>query len=258
MIVDKTRHYAEQVLQGTDKVWSTPKEEIHTYMGFMILMGINHLLEKRNYRSVCEYFRHAQIADRISRERFKEITRFLHLVKNDSLPARGGEGYSRFQKVDPVISALKTNFQSAYYPHCELSIDEVMIPFQRRSSMKQYIPLKPVKRGFKVWAMADARNGYMYYFNVYTGVTGNRKISMGEKVVLTLAEYVKGRHHQLYFDNYFTSIYLLTKLLSEVTYGCGTIRTNRKQHPSEIQPSVRVEIWLLQPGKITKVVNIEI
>ena len=245
MIVDETNRYAEQLLQGTDKVWSTTKEEIHAYMGFMILMGINHLPEIRDYWSVSEYFRYAPIADRISRDRFEEITRFLHFVDNDSLPARGEEGYSRLQKVDPVISALKTNFQSAYYPHCELSIDEAMIPFKGRSSMKQYLPLKPVKRGFKVWAMADAHNGYMYDFNVYTGATGNREMGLGEKVVLTLAESVKGRHHQLYFDNYFTSINLLTKLLSEGTYGCGTIRTNRKQYPSEIS----VEAQRFQRGE---------
>ena len=45
MIVDETNRYAEQVLQGTDKVWSTSTEEIRAYMGFMILMGINHLPE---------------------------------------------------------------------------------------------------------------------------------------------------------------------------------------------------------------------
>ena len=203
-------------------------------MGFMILMGINHLPEIRDYWSVSEYFRYAPIAERISRDRFEEITRYLHFVDNDSLPARGEEGFSRTQKVDPVISALKNNFQSAYYPHCELSIDEAMIPFKGQSSMKQYVPLKPVKRGFKVWAMADARNGYVYDFNVYTGATGDRETGLGEKVVLRLAESIKGRHHQLYFDNFFTSISLLTKLLSEGTYGCGTIRTNRKQYPSEI------------------------
>ena len=38
----------------------------------------------------------------------------------------------------------------------------------------------------------------------------------------------------MYFDNYFTSINLLMQLLSEGMYGCGTIRTNRKQYPSEI------------------------
>ena len=96
-----------------------------------------------------------------------------------------------------------------------------------------------------MWAMADARNGYMYNFNVYTSATGNREMGLGEKVVLTLAESVKGRHHQLYFDNYFTSINLLTKLIPEGTYGCGTIRTNRKQYPSEIS----VEAQRFQRGE---------
>jgi hypothetical protein len=45
---------------------------------------------------------------------------------------------------------------------------------------------------------------------------------------------VKGKHYQLFFDKYFTSISLLDKLLAQGTYGCGTIRTNRKNFPSEI------------------------
>ena len=103
-----------------------------------------------------------------------------------------------------------------------------MIPFKGRSSMKQYLLLKPVKRGFKVWAMADALNGYLYDFNVYTGATGLRETGLGENIILTLSESVKGKHHQLYFNNFFTSFTLLEKLLSQGTYGCGTIRTNRK------------------------------
>ena len=50
-------------------------------------------------------------------------------------------------------------------------------------------------------------------------------------MVLILAGNIKGRHHQLYF---FTSVSLLSKLLAQGMYGCGTIRTNRKQYPSEI------------------------
>ena len=96
-------------------MWSTNAEEIRVYMGFMILMGINHLPEIRDYWSVSEYFRYAPIAERITRDRFEEITRYIHFVDNDSLPARE-EGYSRLQKVDPVIAALKKNFQSVYYP----------------------------------------------------------------------------------------------------------------------------------------------
>ena len=65
-----------------------------------------------------------------------------------------------------------------YYPHTQLSVDEAMIPFKGRSSMKQYLPMKPVKRGFKVWAMADALNGYLYDFNVYTGAAFVRSLFM--------------------------------------------------------------------------------
>ena len=239
LIVDETNRYATQALQGTEKEWSTNAEEIKAYLGFMILMGVNKLPEIRDYWSTNEFLHYSPIADRITRDRFEQITRYLHFADNDTLPARGEEGFSRLQKVDPIISALKHNFQSAYYPHCQVSIDEAMIPFKGRSSMKQYLPLKPVKRGFKVWAMADALNGYMYDFNVYTGACGDRETGLGEKVVLTLAESIKGRHHHLYFDNYFSSISLLSKLFEDGTYACGTVRTNRKGYPSEISDEAK-------------------
>ena len=125
-----------------------------------------------------------------------------------------------------------------YYPHCEVSCDEAMIPFKGCSSMKQYLPLKPVKRTFKVLAMSDAINGYMCDFNVYTKATGGREVALGEKVVLT-SDSIMGRHHQLFFDNYFTSVNLLSTLLEKGTYACCTIRTNRKQYPTEISDEVK-------------------
>ena len=197
-------------------------------------MGINKLPEIRDYWSTDDYLHYSPIADRITRDRFEQITWFFLFADNDTLPARGEEGFSRLQKVDPIISALKQNFQAAYYLHCQVSIDEAMIPFKGRSFMKQYVPLKPVKLGFKVWAMANALNRYVYDFNVYTGAgeSGEREKGLGEEV-LTLAESIKGRHHHLYFDNYFSSITLLSKLLEEGTYAFGTIRTNHKEYPSD-------------------------
>ena len=58
--------------------------------------------------------------------------------------------------------------------------------------MKQYLPMKPVKRGFKEWVIADALNGYFYDLNVYTGACGERECALGEKVVLTLSDSLKG------------------------------------------------------------------
>ena len=70
---------------------------------------------------------------------------------------------------------------------------------------------------FKVWAMANVINGYMYDFNVYTGATEGRERALGEKVVLTLSESIIGCHHKLFFDNYFTSVNLLSTLLEKDT-----------------------------------------
>ena len=75
--------------------------------------------------------------------------------------------------------------------------------------------------------------------NVYTGASGGRETALGEKVVLKLSDSIKGRHHQLFFDNYFTSVNLLSTLLANGTYACGTIRTNRKQYPAEISEEVK-------------------
>ena len=50
----------------------------------------------------------------------------------------------------------------------KISTDEVMVTFKDRSSMKPYIPSKPVKQGFKVWMRADSHDGYISEFVCYT------------------------------------------------------------------------------------------
>ena len=99
-------------------------------MGFAILMGINCLPEIRDYWSTDETLRYSPIADRITRDKFEEITRYLHFADNEKLPSRGEDRYSRLQKVDAIISSLKDHFKSTYYPNCQLSVDGAMIPFK--------------------------------------------------------------------------------------------------------------------------------
>ena len=76
----------------------------------MIVMGVNRLLEVRDYWSRDEKLHNTFIASRISRDRFKEISRYLHFINNTTLPARDEPGYYRLQKVLPVISEMKQRF----------------------------------------------------------------------------------------------------------------------------------------------------
>ena len=112
-----------------------------------------------------------------------------------------------------------------YNPHRENSIDEAMIPFKGRSSMKQYMPLKPIKRGFKVWVRADAHNGYVSQFDVYCGKSdsGQTVVGLGGKVVMNLTTCLVGKHYHIYCDNFFSSVDLFIRLLEKGIYACGTL-----------------------------------
>ena len=65
-----------------------------------------------------------------------------------------------------------------------------MVPFKGRSTLKQYMPMKPVKRGFKAWMLADSHTGYVSGFEIYTGKKGDTvEKGLGASVVKTLPTY---------------------------------------------------------------------
>ena len=135
-------------------------------------MGINYLPSLNDYWSRDPRLRYAPVADRISRDRFREVSRYLHFVDNDTLVPHGEEGHDSLGKVRPVIDYLSRKFAEVYQPHHDIAVDEAMIKFQGRLSLKQDMPLKPTKRGIKVWVAADSTNRYFSRFEVYTGKKG--------------------------------------------------------------------------------------
>jgi len=111
-------------------------------------MGINHLPEIRDYWSTNPQLHYAPIADRISRDRF-EVTRYFHFIDNDTLLPRGEPGFSSLQKVQPVLSAIKERCLAVYKPHCQVAIDEAMIPFKGQSSIKHITAKETGKAGLQ-------------------------------------------------------------------------------------------------------------
>jgi len=224
LIVMETNRYASQC-RGDDDIWETNAEEIRAYFGFYVLMGINHLPEIRDYWSKDEKLHYSPVADRISRRRFEEISRYLHFADNATLPARGEDGYERLQKVQPIITVIRERCLQMFRP-------------LGRSSMKQYLPKKPVKRGFKVWVRADAQTGFFCDFQIYTGKLADGEgveHGLGERVVLQLSQNIEGRNHQVFCDNFFTTCGLLETLLEKGIYGCGTTKPSRRGFPDDLK-----------------------
>lgn len=75
------------------------------------------------------------------------------------------------------------------------------------------MPMKPIKRGFKIWALCCSITGYLLKFMVYEGKKeSNEKGSLGEKTVLEMTSSYQEKGYYIFFDRFFSSIDLVSKL----------------------------------------------
>ena len=116
------------------------------------------------------------------------MNQYFHVCDNSANPRSGQPGYDKLAHVKSIMETLCANMKQEFRPHKEVSIDEAMVDYNGRLGFKQYVPLKPTKRGIKVWVRADPNNGYVNDFQVYTGKeNGVVEKGLGERVALDLS-----------------------------------------------------------------------
>jgi len=93
----------------------------------------------------------------------------IHVSDNSAAVPRDDPAFDKLRKIRPLLTKMNDLFQNNAAMTYSQSIDEAMILFKGRSSIRQYMPLKPTKRGYKVWVRADSKSGYVYQFEIYTG-----------------------------------------------------------------------------------------
>lgn len=136
----------------------------------------------------------------MEKNRFKEISQFLHLNDTSREPAHGEANFDRLYKCRPTLTAVLRNVQRCYLPTKNISVDEGMIVFKGRLSFRQYLPAKPTKYGIKVWMAADSSNGYVVNFSVYLGSEGEirRRHGLGYDVVMHMVRPFFNRNHHVF------------------------------------------------------------
>ncbi|KAL1475887.1 hypothetical protein MTO96_036959, partial [Rhipicephalus appendiculatus] len=160
MILEETNLYALQEM--TPNWQALTVSELKAYIGMLILMSIHNLPQVYLYWSSDKFFNVQEISNVMSFRRFQQITRCLHLNDNTNIPDKTSPKFDRCYRVRPLMEILNANFQKEYKPSSHVAVDESMILFKGRSVMKQYMPLKPkIKRGYKVWSIADSETGYL-------------------------------------------------------------------------------------------------
>ncbi|GBM22482.1 hypothetical protein AVEN_183925-1 [Araneus ventricosus] len=78
-------------------------------------------------------------------------------------------------------------------------------------------------------------SGYVWYALVYCGTTDPMSgVGHAESVVMALMTKRLNKGHELYTDNYYTSIHLANNLLESKTKLYGILRSNKKYLPKGV------------------------
>jgi len=221
-IVEQTNTYSAS--QRPEKPLNISKKEVETFIGVCQYMSLIKMSSCKNYWS--NRFRVEKIAGVMTSKAFLTMKRYLHFCDN------GVANDDRLLKIRALIEMIKQQFKKVPLEE-NLIIDELMVPFKGRSSLKQYLPKKLHKWGYKIFVLSG-NSGFAYDFEVYTGkqdnvlLEGEHDCGASGNVVIRLTRAVPNNvGHKLFFDNYFCSPELQITLAHRGILCLGTVRSNR-------------------------------
>jgi hypothetical protein len=103
------------------------------------------------------------------------------------------------------------------------------VAYKGRSPIKQYIPSKPHKWGYKIYCLSS--EDYLLRFEVYAGTEERSADGATYDTVMRMLQGYEDKAHILFTDNWFTSPTLLLALQQQGIRLCGSVRRNRKGMP---------------------------
>ncbi|KAJ5135615.1 uncharacterized protein N7515_004893 [Penicillium bovifimosum] len=94
--------------------------------------------------------------------RFEQIKRYLHISWPTTRDPRRPEDKCWWSKLEPLACAFQRAAGQYYTPGSNVSIDETMVRCFGRSKHTVKMPNKPIKQGYKLFALAE--HGYIRTF----------------------------------------------------------------------------------------------
>ena len=116
------------------------KHDIKSFITILMLSSYVDVYSKKQYWSIDCDTRNDLITRIMTRNRFRNILRYLHLADNNAI-----DEDDRFFKVRQYLDIIREKCLKYYLNQNTLSVDETMVPYFGRHSLKQYIKGKPVK-----------------------------------------------------------------------------------------------------------------
>ncbi|KRY10351.1 PiggyBac transposable element-derived protein 3 [Trichinella patagoniensis] len=209
-----------------NRAFTVSPQEIRQFIGVILLSGYNCQPEAKYYWSTQPDMGAQGAISCMSRNRFMEIKKYLHLADNQKL-VKG----DKMSKVTPLYKLLNSSLVKHGMFHEKLSVDESIVPYFGRHAAKMFLKGKPIRFGYKVW-MLCGNDGYPYHMTIYQGKEIHApKVPLSTRVIRSMVDIIQETsnttRHTLYFDNFFNSYDLLVMLSELKMRAIGTIRPYR-------------------------------
>jgi len=151
-----TNRYAKEKRAGagTQRRWKrVTGNEIRVFLALLIYMGARRGMGSQGF---LRYKGGDSILRTMSLKRFSQIKRYLHISDATQTLSRSHWHH----KLEPLNNLIQKRCQQYYLPFSNVTVDEMMIRFGGRSLYTYQMPSKPIKEGYKVFALCDL--GYTY------------------------------------------------------------------------------------------------
>lgn len=209
-------------------------EEFNRFIGILLFSIFNIRKCARDYWSKSALLQSTPVVDAMSRNNFFRIKNRLKFAKKDEKKLN-----DPIWRIRSFAEKFRKLLQQFGFFVSNMSIDESMIEFFGRISIKQFMPLKPIRFGIKLWSLCTI-HGFLLDFQIYCGKQSLptddklQKCALGTQVVMkmlhdfllkTPTEKI-GDYH-VAFDNFFTNPDLMVHLNELGLKATGTVRRNR-------------------------------
>ena len=167
--------------------------------------------------------------------------RFLEIMKNLRFDLKSKRRQNlekdKFCLASSLWNLFIKNCQKRFRPNVNITVDEQLLPCKAWCKFIQYMASKPDKFGTKFWMAIDVKIKCLFSGFPYVGKDESRSgdVSVPIDVVMKLMAPLFKKGHKVTSDNYFTSLDLCLRLAKQDSSLVGTIRSNRRKTPNNLQ-----------------------
>ncbi|XP_066938893.1 piggyBac transposable element-derived protein 4-like [Macrobrachium rosenbergii] len=194
-------------------------------------MGIINLPEMEMFWARDKPYSMPAFAMTMSRRKFEALGKYFHCFNCRALHK---DNTDKLVLIRPVMEYIQAKCKTLYVPQKNLSLDEGMLKWKGRLSIKVYNPKKPIRYGMKFFFLCESKSGYVLDFSIYRGISS----SLRDTVFQLMGQHLDKGYH-IYMDNYYNSVEIAEELYSRGTHCSGTLRITWRGAPKVLRNCVR-------------------